>query len=343
MGFFGSKSSMNTIASAVLFSGILASAGIASAQEHTFKWSHSSPVDSIADKTTKAIVAEIEEKSDGRITFQLFPAGQLGDWIEVNEQVLRGVVDFATQPVSPSYDPRLQIRVLPYAVMNFTEVENAYFGDDPYLFTMMRDMMAENEMTALAVVAEGFGGGGFRKCPEDVFDTASHSGVKMRFPPGNQAWEKMVGALGYEPTPVPWGELYLALQTGLVDAQVGGQPFNTWTTHRDVTDCWVQFNTHFQNAFVFANSQVFDGLSEEDQMMIRDAVESHASASLDMARGEDKKYMDLMSEAGITVIVPTDEQLETIATLARQQVWPVMDDVIGKDIMDVMRQKAGLM
>lgn len=337
MGFPKSKGFTAMLTTAALVVG----AG-ASAQEHTFKWSHSFPVDSIVGKTTEAIIEEIEEKTDGRIAFKLFPAGQLGDWVEVNEQVVRGVVDFASQPVSPSYDPRLQVRVLPYSVMNFAEVEQAYFEDEPYMFNMMQGMMAENGMTALGVVAQGFGGGGFRECPTDVFDAASNSGIKMRFPPGNQAWENMVSALGFEPTPVPWGELYLALQTGLVDAQVGGQPYNTWTTHRDVTDCWVQFNTHFQNSFVFANSDAFVSLSEADQQIVRDAVKAHGLASLDLARGDDQKYMDLMSEAGIKVIVPSDEQLADIAKLAREQVWPVMDDVIGSDLMDIMRDKAGL-
>lgn len=334
------KGVTGVVASAALILGAIV--GAAQAQEHTFKWSHSFPVDSIVDKTAKAIIADIEEKTKGRITFKLFPAGQLGDWVEVNEQVVRGVVDFASQPVSPSYDPRLQIRVLPYSVMNFAEVEEAYFSDDPYLFNIMNEIMAENDLTALGVVAQGFGGGGFRECPENVFDAASNSGIKMRFPPGNQAWQNMVSALGFEPTPVPWGELYLALQTGLVDAQVGGQPYNTWTTHRDVTECWVQFNTHFQNSFVFANSKAFNSLSEADQQIIRDAVQSAGLASLELARGNDQKYMDLMSEAGIKVIVPTDEQLGAIAEVAREQVWPVMDDVIGKDLMDIMRQKAGL-
>jgi|TARA_B110000908_G_scaffold96032_1_gene113576 TRAP-type C4-dicarboxylate transport system substrate-binding protein len=164
----------------------------------------------------------------------------------------------------------------------------------------------------------------------------------MRFPPGNQAWQTMVAALGFEPTPVPWGELYLGLQTGLVDAQVGGQPYNTWTTHRDVTECWVQFNTHFQNSFIFANSEAFNSVSETDQQIIRDAVKTHGLASLDLARGDDQKYMDLIAEAGINVIVPNAKQLANIAKVVRDQVWPVMDEVIGKDLMDIMREKAGL-
>jgi hypothetical protein len=52
--------------------------------------------------------------------------------------------------------------------------------------------------------------------------------------------------------------------------------------------------------------------------------------------------MKMMSDAGIKVIVPTDEQLTKIATMARKQVWPVMEDIIGKEIMNQMRKHAGL-
>ena len=109
-----------------------------------------------------------------------------------------------------------------------------------------------------------------------------------------------------------------------------------------MTECWVQFNTHFQNSFIFANSEAFNSVSETDQQIIRDAVKTHGLASLDLARGDDQKYMDLIAEAGINVIVPNAKQLANIAKVVRDQVWPVMDEVIGKDLMDIMREKAGL-
>ena len=330
-------------AAAGLLLGALASVGPSVAQEHTFRWSHYEPVGSIVDTLTNDITKEIEERSEGRLKFNVFPASQLGDWTEVSDQVARGVVDFATQPVSTSYDPRLQVRVLPYSVMNYEEVEAAYFGEDPYLFNLMSEMMADGGLKALAVVAQGFGGASFRECPEgDLFDLSVDRGLKMRFPPGNQAWEKMIETLGYSPTPVPWGELYLALQTGLVDAQAGGHPYSTYSAFRDVTDCWVQFNTHFQNSFVFANRATWEGLSAEDQALIAEVTQRHALAALDAAKGEDEKYMAEMEAAGITVIVPTDEQLASVAAVVRQEVWPVMENVIGPEIMALMREKAGI-
>lgn len=309
-----------------------------------WRWSHYQPIDSMIDKISKAVVEEIAEKTNGRIKIDIYPANQLGDWMEVSEQIMRGSVEIGLLPVSPAYDPRLQVRVLPYSVMNYKEAKEAYLGDDPYLLKIMEDVMESVDLKALAVVAEGFGGGGFIEIPTvDVLDPETNKGgLKMRFPPGNQAWENLVKSLGFAPTPVPWGELYMALQTKLVDCQIGGQPYNTWTSFRDVVKCWVQYNTHFQNSFIYMNLGIWNKLSKEDQDIIKEACMNQSLKSFEEARNEDAKYMKMMSDAGIKVIVPTDEQLIKISTMAREQVWTVMDKVIGKKIMDQMRKHAGL-
>lgn len=312
--------------------------------KYQWRWSHYQPIDSIVDKISHAVVNEIEEKTDGRIKIDIYPASQLGDWMEVSEQIMRGSVEIGLLPVSPSYDARLQVRVLPYSVMNYQEAKEAYLGDDPYLLKIMENVMEGVDLKALSVVAQGFGGGGFANVPTvDVLDPATDKGgLKMRFPPGNQAWENLVASLGFTPTPVPWGELYMALQTKLVDCQIGGQPYNTWSSFRDVVKCWVQYNTHFQNSFIYMNLDIWNKLSEEDQVIIKEACMKQSLKSFEEASNEDAKYMKLMSDAGIMVIIPTDEQLAKISTMARQKVWPVMDDVIGKEIMDEMRKRAGL-
>jgi TRAP-type C4-dicarboxylate transport system substrate-binding protein len=321
------------------------SAALAKEKVIKWKWAHYQPVDSLVDKMTKAMKKEIEERTDGTIQITVYPANQLGDWMEVSEQIMRGAVQIGILPVSPSYNPRLQVRVLPYSVMNWDEAKKGYFGEDPYLFNIMSEAMDDIGLKALSVVAAGFGGGGFSSVPDfDVLDPeVDKKGYKMRFPPGNQAWERLVMALGFNPTPVPWGELYIAQQTKLVDCQIGGQPYNTWSSFRDVTKMWVQYNTHFQNSFTYMNKKEWEKLTSEQQKIIREVATKYGTESFDLAIAEDQHYRDALAEAGIKVIVPTDEQLQKLAKKVRATVWPAMDKVIGKEVMDVMRQHAGLL
>jgi len=329
--------------------GLLLALGCSGAQAKdkviNWKWAHYQPVDSLVDKITKAMKQEIEEKTNGAIKITVYPANQLGDWMEVSEQIMRGAVDIGILPVSPSYDAKLQVRVLPYSVMNWDEAQTAYLGENPYLFNIMADAMDGIGLKALSVVAAGFGGGGFASDPKfDLLDpNTDKQGYKMRFPPGNQAWESLVIALGFVPTPVPWGELYIAQQTKLVDCQIGGQPYNTWSSFRDVTKVWVQYNTHFQNEFTYMNKKSWEALTPEQQKIVQDVATKHSTESFVAAMAEDQHYREAMAEAGIKVIQPTDEQLEVLAKKARETVWPAMDKIIGKEIMDVMRKHAGLL
>ena len=310
-----------------------------------WRWAHYQPVDSLVDKLSKAMKQDIEEKTNGAIKITIYPANQLGDWMEVSELIMRGAVDIGILPVSPSYDARLQVRVLPYSVMNWDEAKAAYLGEDPYLFNIMADAMDGIGLKALSVVAAGFGGGGFASDPEfDVLDPESDKqGYKMRFPPGNQAWENLVLALGFNPTPVPWGELYIAQQTKLVDCQIGGQPYNTWSSFRDVTKVWVQYNTHFQNSFAYMNKKSWKKLTPEQQKIIQDLAVKYGNESFVSAMAEDQQYREQLAASGIKVVQPTQAQLAALAKKVRENVWPAMDKVIGKEIMDVMRQKAGLL
>jgi len=159
----------------------------------------------------------------------------------------------------------------------------------------------------------------------------------MRYPPGNFLWESLVRRWGFTPTPVPWADLYMALQTKLVDCQVGSNPFNTWDQFRDTTAAWYQFNTHFQHCYFQMNLDLWNSLSEEDQKIILDASIRQAEESFKQGEAFDKKYMDKMSADGIKVIVPADEELSVLFQVVRQDVWPVLEDKVGKDVLDKIR------
>ncbi len=259
-------------------------------------------------------------------------------------QIIRGSIDIGLMPVSPSFDQRIQIRVMPYSVMDWEEAYEAYYGEDPYIYNILTEAMEGMGLKSLGTVAEGFGGAGFAKIPDfDVFDPKSNKkGYNMRFSPGNRSWEVFVTEMGFTPTPVPWGELYLAMQTGLVDCEIGAEPYSTWVILRDVLKLWVQYNTHFQNSFVYMNMKAWKSLTPEQQKIVQEVCAKYAEQSISLAKDIDAEYMEKMKELGAKVLIPTQEQLLTITNLARTKVWPVMDDVVGKETMDLLRLKCGV-
>ncbi|MDD3473634.1 MAG: TRAP transporter substrate-binding protein DctP [Syntrophaceae bacterium] len=321
--------------------GIICSPSIAAIH---WKWVHNQPVDSMIDEISISMIKEIEEKSEGQIEISLFPASQLGDWMEMSEQIMRGSINIGILPVSPAYNQAIQIRVLPYSVMNWSEARKAFLGDNPFLSKILEKEMDKIGLKALGVIAEGFGGVGFAKVPDfDVIDpdTDKH-GLKMRVTPGNQAIEAFAKELGFIPASVPWAEVFMALQTKLVDCQMGGQPYTAYSTFLDVTKMWVQMNTHFQQSFVYMNKKQWEALAPELQQIVQKAVHKYVEESFALAEAEDKHYMEEMEKAGVKVVVLSDEQLGKIASKIRKNVWPIMEDIITKENMDTLLTGLGL-
>ena len=78
-------------------------------------------------------------------------------------------------------------------------------------------------------------------------------------------------ALGYIPTPIPYGEAYSAIQTGIADGQMGGPPFQAWQ-FKDVNKVWIQYNDYFESWWFSINMDVWNKLTPEEQEIIQQAA-----------------------------------------------------------------------
>jgi TRAP-type C4-dicarboxylate transport system substrate-binding protein len=89
------------------------------------------------------------------------------------------------------------------------------------------------------------------------------------------------------------------------------------------------------------NSQSWDSLSEEHRTVVQDAAMTVMSEAFDQAQERDQYYIDKAQEAGMEYVVPSDEQLAEMAKKVRAEVWPLMEERIGSEIMDTIRENAG--
>ena len=160
-------------------------------------------------------VKPIEEGSQGRIKVELYPNAQLGGDREISEGVQMGTIQMAIPSSAPlaGFDKRVQVLELPYL---FTTKQAAFEAADGILGEKLNSYLAAKGMLIL-----GFQENGFRHVTNNrgpVRTPADLKGIKIRTMenPIHLAFFKAVGA---NPTPMSWGELYTALQQGTVDAQ----------------------------------------------------------------------------------------------------------------------------
>ena len=137
--------------------------------------------------------------------------------------------------------------------------------------------------------------------PEDLAD------LTMR-EVNNEAFQFLAEALGARPTPIAFSELYLALQTGTVDAFAGFATAMKTTNFYEVTEQLVQTN-HLISVDLLSVSKAFwDTLSEHEQQVVVEAAEAASLFALrTRQRAEDNALDELVNELGMTVTTPDTE------------------------------------
>jgi len=233
----------------------------------------------VGDKEMAKIV---EEKTNGRIKIEVYAGGQLGDEKSVIEAIQMGGLDFArvnAQPLSDFAKP-LRVLSLPYLFDSEDHLWKVLNGDigDKFLQTL-----EDSNMVGLTYYDSGsrhfYNSKREVKTPEDM------KGLKIRV----QQSELMVGlveAVGASATPMPYGEVYSAIQTGVIEGAENNWPSYDSSSHYEVAK-YITLDYHTRTPeIVIASKVVWDKLNDEDRVIIKEA----ARASQDVQRKAWKEY-----------------------------------------------------
>ena len=150
---------------------------IASAADWRFSVSYKP--DSEAYHGAVDFAERVKAKSNGRITIKVYPANQLGDWVEVYEQVMGGAVEMTMGAVPSTFDKRLAIDSFPYAVTDYEEAVKAY-APGGYMYEIVNDIVADQGVKILSTWALGMGGGAFTSVVPDPVNPDGKQKMKVR-------------------------------------------------------------------------------------------------------------------------------------------------------------------
>jgi TRAP-type transport system periplasmic protein len=258
----------------------------------------------------------VEEKTDGNITVELFPGNQLGATAEQMEQVKLGTIEMMS-----SGDPgmmEIEYLSLPYLMKSnahWMHVLESDIGQE-WNEKLVSDMNVRN----IGILPRGprvISANKEIKSPDDM------EGLKLRAP-ARDYYVQTFEALGANPTPMDFGEVYSGLQTGIVDGQEN--PLETFYAagFQEVQDYIINSNHMFKPAFVTINEEFFQGLSDEYQdILLEAAKESQAHAEDELAKSE-KTMVEELESAGVTFIDPDIDEFREATQSVR--------DSLGKEM-----------
>jgi tripartite ATP-independent transporter DctP family solute receptor len=192
-----------------------------SAQEFTLRAGHDQPVGSMYDEGHQMFKKLVEERSKGRIRVNVFPAAQLGAEVAMVEGLRLGTIDVicANAPNAAAFIPELGLFSVAYLFKDLQHFERVV--NDPKFVQRMESLVASKN---LGIRLVGFYAAGVRNVYSRKGSVASPDdlkGVKIRVQ-NNPIEVKVWRTFGAIPTPMNFGEVYQALQSGVLDAAENG-------------------------------------------------------------------------------------------------------------------------
>lgn len=278
----------------------------------------------------------IEEKSQGDIKVRVFYQNELGGQQEVFDLHVAGDVQLMLNWPMTSYDKRISVIYTPYMTTSWDEALKAY-SPGGWVNGLLGGIYQDFGLKFFGPWPEGFNGVATRD--KHALTIADAKDIKVRTMtvfPAPQTME----ALGYQTAAIDWGEVYTALQTGVVDGEAGNVIFWDYEYFRDIVNTYVQTKHFFMTGILSMNLEAWEKLTPEQQKVIGEAALEIMNDQFKAAKQQDEYYIQKAIEAGIKYIEPTPEQLSTLGKAARDAVWPLMEKEIGADIVNTIRKNA---
>jgi len=244
----------------------------------------------------------VAERTNNQIQVQIFPASQLGTEQEILEGVQLGTVHMfegSTGSVG-RFLPELEAFAAPYI-----------WKDIDHMLKTVRGPIGGN-LTERLVKSKGmrvldfgwlFGYRYLTTKSKAIYKPEDLKGMKIRVQP-TAIYLDTIRAMGANPTPMDWKEVYIGLQTGVIDGQEN-PPTVIYNAKLYEVQKYVMLTGHIlQNQAIVINDKFFQGLSPAFQKTLTDAAIEAGNFQNDLALKQEQVDLDRLKEKGMTIVQP---------------------------------------
>jgi tripartite ATP-independent transporter DctP family solute receptor len=322
---------IKTALTSLFVAGSLFATGTALAQDiktHNFKVAFVQNIDHPHGIGAKKFGELLEQKSGGKMKAKAFGGGSLGGDAQVISSLQGGVVEMTL--VSPGLLTGLikefSVFDLPFMFTSYREVDAVMDGP---VGTRLLDMLKEKGLIGLGYWDHGFRNITSAKRPINKMEDISGLKVRVIQIP---IFIDTFSALGANPVPLPFPELYTALETGTVDGQEN--PFASIETSKFYeVQKYAATTGHVYNPLVaIFSKKVWDRLSEDERRIVQEAATEAGLYERKVSREANEKSMQTLRAEGMQITELSSEEIDRM----RQKVKPVTDKYtqsIGPDLV----------
>lgn len=266
----------------------------------TIRLGHGLDVSHSVHKAMVKMGEDLAQLSDGKLKLEIYPSQQLGTERQCLELLQIGSLDMTKVSVGvlENFAPKMKVLGLPFL-----------FRDRAHSFAVLDGPIGQqllNEGEQYWLKGLGYYDAGSRSfytkdkpvtTPEDL------TGQKIRVMESVTAMD-MVSGLGGSPTPISWGELYTALQQGVVDGAENNPPSFYLSRHYEVAKYYTLDEHTVLPDVLLAGTYLWDKLTPQEQGWLKQAVETSVVYQRKLWLQAENEALEAVKEAGVQIIRP---------------------------------------
>lgn len=239
----------------------------------------------------------IKQRTDGRYSVEVYHSAQLGEEKDTIEQTQTGVIDLNRVSMGPfnGIVPETQVPSLPYMFRSVEQMRHVM--DGPIGDEILKAFEA-HDLVGLAFYDSG--ARSFYNTKKDITSIADLKGMKFRVIQSD-VFVDMVNALGANATPMAYGEVYSALETGVIDGAENNWPSFESAKHYEVAKHYTTDEHQIVPEVLVMAKASWDKLSPEDQAIVRQAAKDSVVKMRELWDAQEKKSRDVVEKAGVKV------------------------------------------
>jgi len=295
------------------------------------KLAHTMSVNDTMHQGTLKFAELVKEKTNGEITVDVFPTSQLGNDKAIIQGARMGSIDIAMtgNPFYTGTEPALNVLDLPYLFKDFA---HAYRVLDGPIGKEIGAMLEKHGLKELGFMEIGFRN--LTNNKRQVKEPADFKGIKVRVTP-NPAHVQAFQLLGAVPTPMPFGEVYMALKTGAVDGQenpitlIYGQKFYEVQKYLSLT------YHAYSTSHVTMNLKKFNSLEPAHQKALIEAMQEASEYHRQLNRKLEATLLKEMEAAGLQIEMEPDRA--AIAAVVQQPTQEKYAEKFGWDLINKIK------
>ncbi|PVX39709.1 tripartite ATP-independent transporter DctP family solute receptor [Pasteurella langaaensis DSM 22999] len=284
------------------------------AQKVTLKLAHNLDQTHVVHQALAKMAKEVQEKSNGELKIRIYPSGQMGGPRETIELIQNDALDMTKASASEmeSFVKEFSIFSSPYLFDNEEHFKKVLFGE------VGKEITDKTQASGFNVLASYVAGTRSFYAKKPIHSPADMKGLKIRVV-STPTTNKLIELLGGSPAPIPFGEVYTALQQGVIDGAENNIPSYNQTRHVEVAKYYIEDQHTSVPDYLIISSKTWAKLDDNQRKILTEAAKNSEIIQQQLWDDEVKKSRAEAEKVGATFISVNKEPF-------RNALKPLYDD-----------------